>query len=170
MKDQPPENSMVQVNANYEKWKDARDVDKAFDQFVKDRIIWWNGLTPNRLKAVVKDMKAFAKSYAKRCGVMFTEQKNEKQCPEGHGKMKKTNEKNQEWRDARDVYKALSDFLMDKNRTLPMHDADWIDFARYYAQRCVVDVDGECEHPYHSVVGGGGKPERCLKCGRVLSE
>ena len=69
MKDQPPENSMVQVNANYEKWKDARDVDKAFDQFVKDRIIWWNGLTPNRLKAVVKDMKAFAKFYAQRCGV-----------------------------------------------------------------------------------------------------
>ena len=46
-----------------------RDVDKVFDEFVKDRIIWWNGLTPNRLKAVVKDMKAFAKFYAKRCGV-----------------------------------------------------------------------------------------------------
>jgi hypothetical protein len=101
MKDQPPENSMVQVNANYEKWKDARDVDKAFDQFVKDRIIWWDGLTPNRLKAVVKDMKAFAK---------------------------------------------------------------------FYAQRCGVDVDGECEHPYHSIVGGNGSPERCLKCGRVLSD
>jgi hypothetical protein len=71
MKDQPPENSMVQVNANYEKWKDARDVEKAFDQFVKDRIIWWNGLTPNRLKAVVKDMKAFAKFYAKHCGVVL---------------------------------------------------------------------------------------------------
>ena len=65
----PPENSMVQVNANYEKWKDAREVDKAFDQFVKDRIIWWDGLTPNRSKAVVKDMKAFAKFYAQRCGI-----------------------------------------------------------------------------------------------------
>ena len=76
MKDQHPENSMVQVNANYEKWKDARDVDKAFDQFVKDRIIWWNGLTPNRLKAVVKDMKAFAKFYAQRCGVVINEKLN----------------------------------------------------------------------------------------------
>ena len=94
-------NSMAQANANYDRWKDARDVDKAFDQFVKDRIIWWDGLTPNRLKAVVKDMKAFAK---------------------------------------------------------------------FYAQRCGVDVDSECQHPYHSIVGGGGKPERCLKCGRVLSE
>ena len=99
MKD--PENSMVQVNANYDKLKDARDVDKAFEEFVKDRIIWWNGLTPNRAKAVVKDMKAFAKFYAKRCGVQ---------------------------------------------------------------------LDSECEHPYHSVVGGGGKPERCLKCGKVLSD
>jgi hypothetical protein len=73
MKDQPPENSMVQANANYDRWKDARDVDKAFDQFVKDRIIWWDGLTPNRLKAVVKDMKAFAKFYAKRCGLIINE-------------------------------------------------------------------------------------------------
>jgi hypothetical protein len=49
------------------------DVDKAFDEFVKDRIIWWNELTPNRLKAVVKDMKAFAKFYAQRCGVVINE-------------------------------------------------------------------------------------------------
>jgi hypothetical protein len=48
-------------------------VDKAFDQFVKDRIIWWDGLTPNRLKAVVKDMKAFAKFYAQRCGLIINE-------------------------------------------------------------------------------------------------
>ena len=45
-----------------------------------------------------------------------------------------------------------------------------MDFARYFAQRCGMQLDGECEHPYHSVVGGGGKPERCLKCGMVLSE
>lgn len=63
------ENSLDQVNQDNQRWRDARDVDKAFDQFVKDRIIWWNELTPNRLKAVVKDMKAFAKFYAKRCGV-----------------------------------------------------------------------------------------------------
>ena len=67
------ENSLKQVNDNYDRWKDARDVDKAFDQFVKDRIIWWNELTPNRLKAVVKDMKAFAKFYAQRCGVVINQ-------------------------------------------------------------------------------------------------
>ena len=81
--------------------KALRDVDKAFDEFVKDKIIWWNELTPNRLKAVVKDMKAFAK---------------------------------------------------------------------FFAQRCGVEVDGECEHPYHWIGGGNGSPERCLKCGRVLSK
>ena len=53
-----------------------RDVDKAFEEFVKDRIIWWNGLTPNRAKAVVKDMKAFAKFYAQRCGVVINEKLN----------------------------------------------------------------------------------------------
>jgi hypothetical protein len=26
-----------------------------------------------------------------------------------------------------------------------------------------------CQHPYNSVVDGNGKPERCLKCGKVLS-
>jgi hypothetical protein len=67
------ENSLKQVNDNYDRWKDARDVDKAFDQFVKDRIIWWSELTPNRLKAVVKDMKAFAKFYAQRCGVVINQ-------------------------------------------------------------------------------------------------
>ena len=70
-------NSMKQANANYDRWKDARDVDKAFDEFVKDRFIWWNGLTPNRLKAVVKDMKAFAKFYAQRCGVEMERNKDE---------------------------------------------------------------------------------------------
>ena len=67
------ENSLKQVNDNYDRWKDAREVDKAFDQFVKDRIIWWNGLTPNRLKAVGKYMKAFAKFFAQRCGVVINQ-------------------------------------------------------------------------------------------------
>ena len=63
--------------SSFEAAQDAQDVDKAFDQFVKDRIIWWNGLTPNRLKAVVKDMKAFAKFYAQRCGVELERSKDE---------------------------------------------------------------------------------------------
>ena len=70
------------------------------------------------------------------------------------------------WKDARDVYKALSDFVMDKERTLPMHDADWIEFARYYAQRCGVQLDGECEHPcnIHDVVC------ICYMCGKVIEK
>lgn len=30
-------------------------------------------------------------------------------------------------------------------------------------------VSGECEHPYHSVLGDGEmQPAKCLKCGKVL--
>jgi hypothetical protein len=30
-------------------------------------------------------------------------------------------------------------------------------------------VSGECEHPYHSVLGDGEiQPAMCLKCGKVL--
>lgn len=30
-------------------------------------------------------------------------------------------------------------------------------------------VSGECEHPYHSVLGDGEMgPAQCLKCGKVL--
>ena len=39
----------------------------------------------------------------------------------------------------------------------------------FYFERCGVQSHSECEHPYHSVVGGSGKPERCLKCGKILS-
>ena len=67
------QNKIIEGESSFEAAQDAQDVDKAFDQFVKDRIIWWNGLTPNRLKAVVKDMKAFAKFYAQRCGVIINE-------------------------------------------------------------------------------------------------
>ena len=59
--------------SSFEAAQDAMDVDKAFEEFVKGRFIWWNGLTPNRLKAVVKDIKAFAKFYAKRCGLIINE-------------------------------------------------------------------------------------------------
>ena len=32
-------------------------------------------------------------------------------------------------------------------------------------------VSGECEHPYHSVLGDGEmQPAKCLKCGKVLCE
>lgn len=30
-------------------------------------------------------------------------------------------------------------------------------------------VSGECEHPYHAVLGDGEmQPAKCLKCGKVL--
>lgn len=30
-------------------------------------------------------------------------------------------------------------------------------------------VSGECEHPYHSIIGDGEmKPTKCLKCGKYL--
>jgi hypothetical protein len=87
--------------------------------------------------------------------------------------MKQANEKNQEWRDAQDVEKALIDYCHGQepsHRFSPITILDLRAFAKFYAKRCGVDVDGECEHPYHSIVGGNGSPERCLKCGRVLSE
>ena len=55
--------------------------------------------------------------------------------------LKQVNDNYDRWKDARDVYKALSDFVMEKERTLPMHDADWIEFACYYAQRCGVVIN-----------------------------
>ena len=71
------QNKIIEGESSFEAAQDAQDVDKAFEEFVKDRIIWWNGLTPNRAKAVVKDMKAFAKFYAKRCGVQLERSKDE---------------------------------------------------------------------------------------------
>ena len=80
----------------------------------------------------------------------------------------------------RDVDKAFDEWMEDPNQTSFIHITPinelWFakqsvkNFAMYYAQRCGVDVDGECEHPYHSIVGGNGSPERCLRCGKVLSE
>jgi hypothetical protein len=99
MKD--PENSMARANANYDRLKDARDVDKAFNEWVVKNDIYWGVIPLNTVTKIATDIKAF---------------------------------------------------------------------ARYYAQRCEGVLDSECQHPYHSVVGGGGKPERCLKCGKVLSD
>ena len=88
--------------------------------------------------------------------------------------MKQANDKNQEWRDARDVDKAFNDWYAKGNTGLYTKGLYAIrelkSFATYYAQRCGVVLDSECEHPYHSIVGGNGSPERCLKCGKVLSE
>ena len=34
---------------------------------------------------------------------------------------------------------------------------------------CQPLVSGECEHPYHSIIGDGEmKPAKCLKCGKYL--
>ena len=82
------------------------------------------------------------------------------------------------FQDARDVDKAFNEWVVNNNiywGVLPLNTVTKITtdikaFAKFYAKRCGVQSHSECEHPYHSIVGGGGKPERCLKCGRVLSE
>lgn len=124
----PPENSMAQANANYDRWKDAMDVDKAFNEWAVKENIYWGVLPLHTVTKIATDIKAFAKFYAQRCGVEFTESIN-------HIHLK----------DGVDVYKALSDFVMEKNRTLPMHDADWLEFAQYFAKRCGVVLDGNSE-------------------------
>ena len=93
--------------------------------------------------------------------------------------MKQANANYDRWKDARDVDKAFDEWMEDPNQTSFIHITPinelWFakqsvkNFAMYYAQRCGVDVDGECEHPYHSIVGVNGSPERCLKCGKILS-
>ena len=90
------------------------------------------------------------------------------------------NQDNQRWRDARDVDKAFEEWFVDPKQTafyrISPTGEHWFaiqsvkNFAMYFAQRCGMQLDSECEHPYHSIVGGNGSPERCLKCGRVLSE
>jgi hypothetical protein len=60
---------MTQANANYARWKDARDVDKALNEFMEisnpDYIRGWK----ETILYSQTQMKAFAKFYAKRCGV-----------------------------------------------------------------------------------------------------
>ena len=78
----------------------------------------------------------------------------------------------------RDVDKAFNEWVVKNNinwGVLPLNTVtkiatDMKAFAEFYAHRCGVQLDSECEHPYHSVVGGGGKPERCLSCGKILSD
>ena len=42
-------------------------------------------------------------------------------------------------------------------------------FMDDYAQLRLSAVSGECEHPYHAVLGDGEmQPAKCLKCGKVL--
>ena len=58
------ENSMKQANANYDRWKDARDVEKAL-------IDYCHGQEPShRFSPItILDLRAFAKFYAQRCGI-----------------------------------------------------------------------------------------------------
>ena len=89
--------------------------------------------------------------------------------------MKQANANSDRWKDARDVDKAYEEFLARLDPTNTPYWVEWAErrtkaFAKFYAQRCGVDVDSECEHPYHSIFGGNGSPERCLKCGKILSD
>lgn len=64
----PPENSMAQANANYDRWKDARNVGQAL-------IDYCHGQEPSNLftPIMILDLRAFAKFFAQRCGVVFTD-------------------------------------------------------------------------------------------------
>ena len=59
-------NSMAQANANYDRWKDERDVDKAYEEFLA-RLDPTN--TPYWVEWAERRTKAFAKFYAQRCGI-----------------------------------------------------------------------------------------------------
>lgn len=42
-------------------------------------------------------------------------------------------------------------------------------YLEQYVELLQPPVSGECEHPYHSVLGDGEmQPAKCLKCGKVL--
>ena len=66
-------NSMAQANANYDRWKDARDVDKALKDFMEinspDYTRGWKEI----ILYSQTQMKAFAKFYAQRCGLIINE-------------------------------------------------------------------------------------------------
>ena len=76
MKNPPPENSMAQTNANYDKWKDARNVEKALKEWFN---LQYTGKADDHIH--VNDwgvfgeehLKHFAKFFAQRCGVVFTD-------------------------------------------------------------------------------------------------
>ena len=44
------------------------------------------------------------------------------------------------------------------------------DKEREAIDRVLQEFEKECDHPYAFVVGGGLKPEKCLKCGKILSD
>ena len=61
-------NSLDQVNQDNQRWRDARDVDKAL-------IDYCHGQEPShRFSPItILDLRAFAKFYAQRCGVVINE-------------------------------------------------------------------------------------------------
>ena len=79
--------------------------------------------------------------------------------------MKQANEKNQEWRDAQDVEKALIDYCHGQepsHRFSPITILDLRAFAKFYAQRCGIEVGNECVHCHKSKLIENGV---CNCCG-----
>lgn len=55
---------------------------------------------------------------------------------------------------------------------LPIGEWDGVMMMQCVKCNLYKESDGkrECVHPYAMVYGGCGKPERCLKCGEILSD
>ena len=70
-------------------------------------------------------------------------------------------------RDKAGVYQFTNGWTFedDQNLIKAIHEA----MEEYAAQFRLFAVSGECEHPYHSIIGDGEmKPTKCLKCGKYL--
>ena len=55
---------------------------------------------------------------------------------------------------------------------LPSHDSIAFDgkSAIEAIDTVLQEFEKECDHPYAFVHGGCGKAERCLKCGKIISD
>ena len=55
-----------------------------------------------------------------------------------------------------------------------LHIGEWDGVMMMQCVKCNTYREGEgkkeCVHPYAMVYGGCGKPERCLLCGKILSD
>ena len=59
----------------------------------------------------------------------------------------------------KEAIEVLKEFRRCRYPNISSKDGEAIDTV-------VNEVEKECDHPYAFVVGGGLKPEKCLKCGK----
>lgn len=64
---------------------------------------------------------------------------------------------------------TVENFILSKH--VPGTELYWISMTGPEIEALIkeyINQHIECEHPYHSVVGGEMKPAKCLKCGKYL--